>query len=155
MGLLVVEIKEYSKCNYEDFGLLCRSIEKTCKVAYILTLGVVGQMRRQGIATILLNKLTENLTTNPVFEDCKAIYLHVLTTNVAAINFYEKSHFRRHKLLPLYYLINSAACDGYCYVLYLNGGRPPPTMLYPFQNNFYSIQINFTSDYFLNFFILF
>ena len=129
----MAEIKPYSKCNYEDFGLLCKSIERTSRVAYILTIGVVGQWRRHGIATILLHKLTENLTANPILEDCKAIYLHVLTTNTAAIHFYEKSHFKRHKFLPLYYLINSAACDGYCYVRYINGGQPPPTVLYPFH----------------------
>ena len=130
----MAEIKPYSKCNYEDLDLLCKSFEKTSRVAYILTIGVVSQWRRQGIATILLNKLIENVTTNPMLEDCKAVYLHVLTTNTAGIYFYEKSFFKRHKFLPLYYLINnSATCDGYCYVRYLNDGRPPQTILYPFH----------------------
>lgn len=126
----MAEIKPYTKCNYEDVGLLCKNLEKTSRVAYILTIGVVGKWRRHGIATILLNKLKENLTDD--FNNgnlTRAIYLHVLTTNIAAIRFYEKLHFTRHKFLPLYYLINSASCDGYCYVLYINGGQPPPTIL--------------------------
>lgn len=130
IGILVAEIKPYTKCNYEDVGLLCKNLEKTSRVAYILTIGVVGKWRRHGIATILLNKLKENLTDD--FNNgnlTRAIYLHVLTTNIAAIRFYEKLHFTRHKFLPLYYLINSASCDGYCYVLYINGGQPPATIL--------------------------
>lgn len=127
--MIVAEIKPYSKCNHEDLGLLCKGLEKTSKVAYILTIGVVQQWRRHGIATIMLEKLIENLTINPLLEDCKAIYLHVLTTNTVAMRFYEKSNFRRHRFLPLYYMINTAACDGYCYVLYINGGLPPITII--------------------------
>ncbi|KAH9400725.1 N-alpha-acetyltransferase 60 [Tyrophagus putrescentiae] len=141
IGLLVAEIKPYARCNHEDIGLLVEgstsssstsntaSSTSSPRVAYILTLGVVGQWRRHGVATLLLSKLTESLTANPMLEDVKAVYLHVLTTNTAAIHFYEKMAFRRHRFLPLYYLINSAAADGYCYALYINGGRPPPTLL--------------------------
>lgn len=86
VGLLVAEIKPYSNCNYEDLGLLCKSCNNgTSRVAYILTLGVVRQHRRHGIATILLQKLIDSLTTNPLLEDCKAIYLHVLTDRKSVV----------------------------------------------------------------------
>lgn len=155
IGLLVAEIKPYAKCNHEDAGGLLGEGEdghsystsksnfnvsndstdkgsrggSSPRVAYILTLGVVGHWRRHGVATILLARLSDNLTANPMLEDVKALYLHVLTTNTAAIHFYEKMAFRRHRFLPLYYLINSSAADGYCYARYINGGRPPPTLL--------------------------
>ena len=99
---------------------------------YILTLGVVKEFRRNGIATILLDNLINHLTRNPVTSDCKALYLHVLTTNIVAIRFYENRQFKRHLFLPLYYSINSTARDGFSYVLYINGGRPELTLLYPF-----------------------
>lgn len=126
IGLLVAEIKPYLRCNAEDRGLLCDG-QQNDRVAYILSLGVVRNYRRHHIATALLNRLLSELTINPLLEDVRAVYLHVLTTNTAAIIFYQKSNFRRHKYLPLYYSIYSSSSDGYSYVLYINGGRPPYT----------------------------
>lgn len=122
----MAEIKPYFRCNAEDRGLLCDS-QQGDRVAYILSLGVVHNYRRHHIATALLNRLLDELTINPVLEDVRAVYLHVLTTNTAAIIFYQKSNFRRHKYLPMYYSIYSSSSDGYSYVLYVNGGRPPYT----------------------------
>lgn len=65
-------------------------------------------------------------------SDCKAIYLHVLTSNDVAISFYERRQFRKHLYLPFYYSLHGKNCDGYSYVLYINGGYPPWTLLYPF-----------------------
>ena len=57
--------------------------------------------------------------------DVKGVYLHVLTTNNAAISFYEHRGFRPHLFLPYYYAIGGRRRDGFTYVLYLNGGHPP------------------------------
>lgn len=124
IGLLVAEIKPCIRCHAEDRGLLCDG-QQSDRVAYILSLGVVRQHRRHGIATALLTRLIGELAMNPLLEDVRAVYLHVLTTNTAAIVFYQKSHFVRHKFLPLYYSIYSSSSDGYSYVRYINGGRPP------------------------------
>ncbi|CAG2100340.1 unnamed protein product, partial [Medioppia subpectinata] len=133
IGLIVAEIKCQTKCNREDQGLLATSLANNSRVVYILTLGVVKEFRRNGIATLLLDNLIHHLTRNESTTDCKALYLHVLTTNLVAIRFYEKRQFKRHLFLPLYYSINSTARDGFSYVLYINGGRPQPTLLYPFH----------------------
>lgn len=80
--------------------------------------------------TLLLDSLLSHLTT-PERENCKAVYLHVLTTNFAAMKFYDKRHFKQFRYLPLYYAINGIHKDGFSYVLYINGGEPPWTLGYP------------------------
>lgn len=127
VGILITEIKPYLECNQEDSGFLLVTSNDGNKtlVAYILTLGVVKSFRRKGIATLMIHNLEENLKNLISLQYCKAIYLHVLTTNTLAIRFYEKLHFKRFKLLPFYYSINESSCDGFCYVYYINGGRPP------------------------------
>lgn len=128
IGLIVSEIKPQTKCNKEDQGLLASSFPKRTEVAYILTLGVVREYRRNGIATMLLDNLIAHLTSGQGEKNgntCKAIYLHVLTTNASAIQFYERRMFRKHNYLPLYYSVKGMGKDGYSYVLYINGGCPP------------------------------
>ena len=82
--------------------------------------------------SLLLDSLLSYLTT-PERQNCKAVYLHVLTTNSAAVQFYERKHFSQFRYLPLYYAINGTHKDGFSYVLYINGGEPPWTLAYPFK----------------------
>lgn len=88
IGLIVAEIKPHSCLNEEDAGILAKSF-RDCDIAYILSLGVLKEYRRNGIATLLLDSLLKNLMT-PERRKVKAVFLHVLTTNSAAIMFYEK-----------------------------------------------------------------
>ncbi|XP_031346504.1 N-alpha-acetyltransferase 60 [Photinus pyralis] len=124
VGLIVAEIKPYRILNEEDSGILAKAFVKTSDVGYILSLGVAKQYRRNGIATLLLDSLINQLTTLEK-RKVKAIFLHVLTTNSAAILFYEHRKFQLHKFLPYYYSINGRCKDGFTYVLYINGGHPP------------------------------
>ncbi|XP_046404265.1 N-alpha-acetyltransferase 60 [Ischnura elegans] len=116
---------------------------KEVHVGYILSLGVVEKHRRNGIASLLLDSLVSHLTADPStpptsstsppsphsppyhIPTVKALYLHVLATNSAAIRFYERRNFRLHSFLPLYYSIQGKCKDGFTYVLYINGGHPP------------------------------
>jgi len=124
VGLLIAEIKHCESINKEDKGILDANLHPNCHVGYILSLGVCSAFRRQGVASLLLDsflghvKLSEN-------HLCKAIYLHVLTMNSAAIRFYEKHNFRLHSFLPYYYSVDGKCKDGFTYVLYINGGHPP------------------------------
>jgi len=132
IGLIVAEIKAYGKSNKEDQGMLSPHSPAATQVAYILSLGVVKEHRRNGIASLLLDSLISHLTSHS--PHCKAIYLHVLTTNRAAIQFYEERHFRLHSFLPYYYSIQGKARDGFSYVLYINGGSPPWSVIeYAYQ----------------------
>lgn len=50
--------------------------------------------------------------------------------NIQSIIFYS---FRMHSFLPYYYCIRGNCKDGFTYVLYINGGHAPYSLLYPFQ----------------------
>uniref|UniRef100_A0A8D1R944 histone acetyltransferase n=1 Tax=Sus scrofa TaxID=9823 RepID=A0A8D1R944_PIG len=78
--------------------------------------------------SLLLESLKDHISTTAQ-DHCKAIYLHVLTTNNTAINFYENRDFKQHHYLPYYYSIRGVLKDGFTYVLYINGGHPPWTVL--------------------------
>ena len=83
-------------CNFfffQDRGILSQSFSKQTEVGYILSLGVSKDHRRNGIASLLLDNLISHLTTVE-HVDCKALFLHVLTTNSPAIHFYEHRNFR-------------------------------------------------------------
>ncbi|KAJ9589123.1 hypothetical protein L9F63_017582, partial [Diploptera punctata] len=133
IGLIVAEIKAYVKLNREDRGILSQSFSKQTEVGYILSLGVSKDHRRNGIASLLLDNLISHLTTVE-HVDCKALFLHVLTTNSPAIHFYEHRNFRLHSFLPYYYSIKGKCKDGFTYVLYINGGHPPWGMKKKIQN---------------------
>jgi len=127
VGLIVAEIKESTSLPKEDQEILAKNLGVT-KIGYILSLGVVKELRKQGIASFLLENLIAHLTT-PDCSEVKGLYLHVLTTNNAAITFYEHRGFRPHVFLPYYYAIGGRRRDGFTYVLYLNGGHAPWSLL--------------------------
>ena len=101
---------------------LALNLEQTCYTMIFVCIS----------GSLLLDSLLSHLTT-PERQNCKAVYLHVLTTNSAAMQFYEKRHFMQFRYLPLYYAINGTHKDGFSYVLYINGGEPPWTLAYPFN----------------------
>lgn len=128
VGMIVAEIKNRTKIHKEDGDILASSFSVDTQVAYILSLGVVKEFRKHGIGSLLLESLKDHISTTAQ-DHCKAIYLHVLTTNNTAINFYENRDFRQHHYLPYYYSIRGVLKDGFTYVLYINGGHPPWTIL--------------------------
>lgn len=126
IGLIVAEIKAHSELNDEDVDILAPTFGKDTLVAYLLSLGVSQTHRRNGIASVLLDNLISHLTSTSINNShCKALFLHVLTTNTPAIHFYQRHQFKLHSFLPYYYYINGKSKDGFTYVLYVNGGHPP------------------------------
>ncbi|CAG0925429.1 unnamed protein product [Notodromas monacha] len=79
--------------SQEDQDVLAVYFRPVSTVAYILSLGVVQEYRRVGIASLLLDSLIRQLTT-PEAVHCKALFLHVLTSNSSAIRFYENRNFK-------------------------------------------------------------
>ncbi|XP_043945717.1 N-alpha-acetyltransferase 60 [Protopterus annectens] len=127
MGMIVAEVKSRTKIHKEDGDILASGFPVDTQVAYILSLGVVKDFRNRGIGSLLLDSLKDHISSTAQ-DHCKAIYLHVLTTNNAAISFYENRDFKQHHYLPYYYSIQGVLKDGFTYVLYLNGGHPPWTI---------------------------
>lgn len=116
------------KLPKEDSTILAPTFRKGTKIGYILSLGVVKEYRQNGIASFMLENLIAHMTSTDN-QDVKAMYLHVLTTNSKAISFYEHRGFRPHLFLPYYYAIKGKRKDGFTYVLYINGGHPPWSLL--------------------------
>ncbi|XP_004692211.1 PREDICTED: N-alpha-acetyltransferase 60 [Condylura cristata] len=115
VGMIVAEIKSRTKVH--------REVSLSPAVAAGCALGAAG-----AAGSLLLESLKDHISSTAQ-DHCKAIYLHVLTTNSAAISFYENRAFRQHHYLPYYYSIRGVLKDGFTYVLYINGGHPPWTLL--------------------------
>ncbi|XP_057310431.1 N-alpha-acetyltransferase 60-like [Hydractinia symbiolongicarpus] len=138
IGVIVAEIRNRAK---EDEDILGYWYPSDTKVGYILVLGTSKEYRRKGIASILLKAFLSHVNDTEN-HCCKAVYLHVLSTNAGAVLLYERHQFLRHKHLPLYYAIQGTRMDGYCYVIYANGGCPPWTTL-----DFISATTNYFSQF--------
>lgn len=126
IGLIVTEVRESKSCSPDEIALLDRVQLKDSTLTYIMTLGVRQEYRRQGIATILVKEVLSRLKTA---RDVKGVYLHVLASNKQAIKFYESLGFNCCEFIPHYYTIMGHFQNAYCYILYVNGGHPPPSPL--------------------------
>jgi len=126
-SLLVAEVKLASQCDQEDRDLCISDQHQQSYVVYILSLAVSSAFRRRGIATILLNHLMKTVVKKPPYP--KMVFLHVLSKNYAAINFYKQNGFKHHSTLLNYYQIVEEGLtvfyDGFTFVIYTNGGSSP------------------------------
>jgi N-alpha-acetyltransferase 50 len=67
---------------------------------YIMTLGVLAPYRRLGIGSVLLQHILDQCAKD---KSIKKIYLHVQTSNMEALKFYEKVGFHIINIVPNYY----------------------------------------------------
>ena len=74
----------------------CRA-PKERQACYIMTIGVIDEVRKLGIGTRLLESITEHLER--FHSNVEAIYLHVIIYNNTALKFYEKNGFKRAGVL--------------------------------------------------------
>jgi len=79
--------------------------------------------RRKGVASILLGKVEAWASSDP---ECTALYLHVIDYNRSAMRFYERLGLQQFNRVVDFYPINGENHDAFIYVLYINGGTPPP-----------------------------
>lgn len=118
-------------------------------LVYVLTLGVVEAYRGLGIGSslfciLILLKPSSNMIGNLICSSspasslirevvkyassiptCRAVYLHVISFNISAINLYKKMSFKCVRKLQGFYFINGQHYDSFLFVHYVNGGRSP------------------------------
>lgn len=81
--------------------------------AYIMVIGVVDEMRRLKLGTKILNKIIEIYLAK---TNCICLYLHVISHNESAINFYVKNDFILAGKFKNYYKIKNEFYDSNVYV---------------------------------------
>ncbi|CAK8990731.1 Extracellular protease [Durusdinium trenchii] len=82
------------------------------KGCYLLTLATAKILRRMGIASRLIQHAEQEATRDPA---CGVLYLHVITYNDAAIQFYEHHGFVRVRVLHDFYKIEGKLFDAFLY----------------------------------------
>jgi ribosomal protein S18 acetylase RimI-like enzyme len=93
-------------------------------VAYILTLGVIDELRRHGVASILISEAVKEVRKrNPC---CMVISLHVIDYNHAAMRFYEKNGFKKLKIEENFYKLGDDWFSGVLFYMRLNNDGPKP-----------------------------
>lgn len=121
VGLCLISLKK-SEAQYNPSGDLLVSLGYVDPVndtiAYILTLGVVDELRKLGIASKLLEKSIEEIR----FADpnCRVVFLHVIEYNTPAKKLYEKNGFRGFKFEPNFYCIGEQLYGGILYYKEMN-----------------------------------
>jgi ribosomal protein S18 acetylase RimI-like enzyme len=122
VGLVTAQLTPLQRCNAnEDLSV---SDPRTFPDAlYILTICTISSHRRLGLGRTLLDKCLELASRQPT---CGVVYLHVITHNDAAIQFYEKNGFTRLREMEGYYVIDGISYNCYLYARYVNGARVAP-----------------------------
>jgi ribosomal protein S18 acetylase RimI-like enzyme len=88
------------------------------RLFYIMTWGAVPLHRQCGLGTALIEKCMEQVERD---TSCGVLYLHVITSNLAAIRFYEKLGFYRVQEIANYYTIDGKLHGCYLYAKYYHG----------------------------------
>lgn len=83
--------------------LSCRLLDQETAV-YILTLGVAEGHRHLGIASQLIQRVVAHAKR----QLSRAVYLHVIEYNMAALHFYRKNGFEELTTLRNFYYIGYA-----------------------------------------------
>ena len=119
LGLLTYEYKnlDYSHVRF-SFSDLCH--DKSC--LYILTFGVINEVRNKGIASCLIRELLKIAKKDPLI---KYISLDVVWYNEQARRCYEKNGFIFLETQKNYYEIFGKEYDACVYCYYLNGAKRP------------------------------
>lgn len=87
---------------------------------YVMTLGVIDEMRSKGLARRLLDKIIEFTVSE---QSIRMIGLHVVDYNKRALNFYRKNGFVLLETLNEHYHIMGREYGGVKLGLFVNGGQ--------------------------------
>ncbi|CAD7939967.1 unnamed protein product [Amoebophrya sp. A25] len=99
-------------------------------IAYILTLGVIDEMRRRGLGRRLLLEIIHQLPSFKYQSLCvhspRALALHVIPYNKAALRLYEGMGFIRLDEVQDFYILHGVRYAAYVYAFYLGDNKRPP-----------------------------
>ncbi len=112
VGMITIGIRRKEK-RFNPSGDLARLLhfpEDTANTAYILTLGVVDELRRKGVAQALLSEGIAQIKTN--HPKCHVVYLHVIEYNKPAFRLYRKAGFSEYITYPEFYFIDDVPYRG-------------------------------------------
>ena len=101
--------KDLSNCEQFTQFLRCQFY----KCIYVMTIGVLDELRQMHIGTNLLNYIY-NIALD--IENCIGVYLHVICYNEIAIKFYKKNKFRKVSKVNNYYYINGKNYDSFVFL---------------------------------------
>lgn len=118
IGCIVGSFVSASSLSQSTQNLLAPNARRHNRLFYIMTLGCVNSYRRIGLGTLLVQQCAQQVQADP---SCGSLYLHVITSNAAAINFYERQGFHRVKEIENYYSIEGRLYNCYLYAKYYNG----------------------------------
>lgn len=74
---------------------------KICKAGHVISIAVLPEYRRMGIASSLLKNAMKVLRK---VYDCSEVFLEVRVSNIPAINLYEKIGFIKVDIIKKYYM---------------------------------------------------
>eukprot|EP00736_Rhodelphis_marinus_P003243 Rmarinus@m.12785 len=86
-----------------DVGAVSCRLDSPPTRLYIMTLGVIPTYRRSGVGSRLIKYVVQELLSQRDFQEVEEIYLHVQTTNRAALAFYQQEGFEIGELVKEYY----------------------------------------------------
>jgi ribosomal protein S18 acetylase RimI-like enzyme len=121
VGMLVAEIQGLDQLEGEGAIALERS-EVNTTAMYVISLGVAERYRRRGVGHYLMSSLLDHVISN--LSTCWVVYLHVMSSNTPAIEFYRRFHFTTLMCIPGYYTISQRPQDGLLLIRYVNEGEP-------------------------------
>ena len=101
--------KDLSNCEQFTQFLRCQFY----KCIYVMTIGVLDELRQMHIGTNLLNYIY-NIALD--IENCIGVYLHVICYNEIAIKFYKKNKFRKISKVKNYYYIKGKNYDSFVFL---------------------------------------
>lgn len=112
--LILIGLHNIPKIWREMLGFI-----KFCFIALVL---IFSSLCYSFPASSLVQEVIKYATS---IASCRGVYLHVISYNQPAINFYKKMLFRLVRRLSHFYYIRGCHYDSYLFVYYVNGGRSP------------------------------
>ena len=111
VGIITVAIKRDEK-QYNPTADVCPALDinGNYTTAYILTLGVVDELRGKGVGKELLQRGIQKVQVSDPL--CRLVYLHVIEYNEAARKFYLRENFIQFNRYKEFYFFNGRVFDG-------------------------------------------